>query len=223
MSPIDPIAQFAALHLGNRAVPDDLRRLLELDWGNAASGKSNRLKRAGVTLLDGDRMPELVAAVQAGRNDLPSAERLARAQAMADMVRYSGFVAEAAAGDAIGYWFSPKSIPIEAAPLLRFDADGHFSILPGKTISEGVLVIASRGNNQTFSDLRDYLNELGLTISARSIQDIRPRERAPDPETTYQQLIRAYSTDLAAASVPDTGDSVNLMTMYRGPKIGPED
>jgi hypothetical protein len=222
MSPADLFVQFAARHLGGRIVPDDLRTLLQVQWRDAASGKSNPLQSAGVSMLEGDRVPALVAAILAGRDDLGSGARLAHAQAMGDMMRYSGFVAEAGAGDAIGYWFSPNSIPIEAAPFLRFDSNEHFSILPGNTISEGVLVIASEGNDQAFSDLRDYLNETGLSISARRLQDLRPRECALDPESTYQQLIRAYSADLATASVPGTGEPVNVTTMYRGPKIGPE-
>src|SRR6516164_8903209 len=128
---------------------------------------------------------------------------------MSDMIRYAGFVAEAAGGDAIGYWFGPDSIPIEAAPLLRFDSNDHFSILPGNSISECILVIASRSDHRTFSNLRDWLNELGLNIPARTIQDIQPRECALQPQALYQQLIRTYSRDLSTTSVPGTGDPVN--------------
>ena len=219
MSPIDPITQFATQHLGGRAMPDDLRRLLNLQWRDAASGRSNGLlKDAGVTFLDGGRMPGLVAAVCAGRDDLEGAARLACAQAMGDMVRYSAFVAEDAAGDAIGYWFSPDRIPIETSPLLRFDTDGNFSILPGIGVAEAILVIASRDNNLTFSKLRDYLNEQGLNITARTIQDVQRRECSLLPQATYQQLIQAYSADLLATSVSDAGGSVNIMTIHRGPK-----
>jgi len=192
MSPIDPIIQYATQQLGGRTMPDDLRRLLNLQWRDAAGGRSdNLLKDAGVTFLDGGRMPRLIAAVCTGRDDLEGAARLAYAQAMGDMVRYSGFVAEDAASDAIGYWFSPDRIPIETAPLLRFDTDGNFSILPGNGIAEAILVIASR--------------ECSLL-----------------PQATYQQLIQAYSADLLATSVSDTGGSVNIMTIHRGPKICPE-
>ena len=92
MSPIDPIIQYATQQLGGRTMPDDLRRLLNLQWRAAAGGRSdNLLKDAGVTFLDGGRMPRLIAAVCTGRDDLEGAARLAYAQAMGDMVRYSGF------------------------------------------------------------------------------------------------------------------------------------
>ena len=43
MSPIDPIIQYATQHLGGRIVPDDLRKLLNLQWRDAAGGSSNNL------------------------------------------------------------------------------------------------------------------------------------------------------------------------------------
>jgi len=114
---MDSIIEFAERHLGGRAVPSDLRKLLE--WQRAAAPGSGRdfLKSAGVKMLDGDRMPTLIAAILTGRDNLDLATRLAHAQAMGEMLRCCGFVAEAAAGDAIGYWFSPDRIPIDAAPL----------------------------------------------------------------------------------------------------------
>jgi hypothetical protein len=44
---------------------------------------------------------------------------LPNARAMEDMVRYSGFVAEDFDGAAVGYWFGPDQVQIEAAPLMR--------------------------------------------------------------------------------------------------------
>jgi hypothetical protein len=222
MGESDPTVQFAGQHLGGRTIPGDLRKLLNLQSHDAANKSANRFNDAGVTFLDSDRLPALIDAECTGRDDLEGTVRLAYAQAMADMVRYSGFVAEDADGNAIGYWFSPDPIPIETAPLLRFDTDGNFSILPGNGIAESILVIASRDNNLTFSKLRDCLNEQGLNITARTIQDVQRRECSLLPQATYQKLIQAYSADLLATSVPDTGGSVNIMTTHRGPRIGPE-
>jgi len=67
----------------------------------------NRLKSAGVIFLEHDRLPALIESECKGRNNLEGITRLAYAQAMADMVRYSGFLAEDVDGSAIGYWFGP--------------------------------------------------------------------------------------------------------------------
>jgi hypothetical protein len=218
----DPAVQFAAHHLGGRTMPDDLRRLLELQWHDAASGTVNRLKTAGAIFLEHDGLPALIESECKGRNNLEGITRLAYAQAMADMIRYSGFVAEDVDGSAIGYWFGPDRVPIEVAPLMYFDTTGDFSVRRGDGIAEAVLVIASHGNDRAFSDLRDYLNEHGLRITAQTIRDIQQPECSPLPQVTYRQLIQSYSADLSTTSVSDTGGSVNIMTIHRGPRIGPE-
>jgi hypothetical protein len=219
MSLVDLVAQYSARYLGGRVVPDDLCKLLELQWRDAARGRNNRLKGAGVSLIDSG-LPKLIAAACAGRDDLGGATRLADAQAMADMVRCSAFAAEDdTTSDAIGYWFGPDRIPIEIAPLLRFDADFNFSIVPGNNIAEAILVVASRGDDRTFFELRDYLNELGFDIGAQSISDVQTRECAILPQATYQRFIQAYSADLSAASVTDIGGPGEFVTIHRGPKI----
>lgn len=215
----DPAIQFAAQHLGGRTMPDDLRKLLNLQWRDAAHKTANRLNDAGVTLLSSDRLPALVDAECAGRDDLEGIARLAYAQAMADMVRYSGFVAEDVDGNAVGYWFGPDQVQIEVAPLMRFDATGNFSILRGNGIAEAILALASHGNDRVFCELRECLSQQGLAITARSIHDLLQPKCALLPQATYQQLIETYLADLSTASVPDTGDPVNIMTTHRGPEI----
>lgn len=219
MSSSNPSLDFAAEHLGGRPMPDDLHKLIDLQARDAATGGENPLKQAGVTFLGGDRLPALVAAACRGRDYLEGIARLAASQATADMVRLSGFVAEGAGSGAIGYWFSPEQAPIEVAPLMRFDQSGSFSLVPGNGIAEAVLVIGSRGDEGTFRTLRDWLNEQGFAISARSISDIKPRPCATGPQAAYERLIQTYSADLSATSTSGVGDPVELMTTHRGPKI----
>lgn len=219
MSASSPSLDFAAKHLGGRPAPDDLRRLLDLQARDAASGSANPLRQAGVRFLDSDQPPALVAAALRGRDDLDGIARLAHAQAMADMVRMCGFVAEDAGGDAIGYWFGPAQTPIDAAPAMRFDASGSFSIAPGNGVAEAVLVIASHGDERAFAALRDWLNQQGFAISAQSIGDIERRGCAQGPQTVYARLTQTYFADLSAASTSGVGDPVQIMATYRGPKI----
>jgi hypothetical protein len=167
-------------------------------------------------IIDGDQMPRLIAAECSGRDDLEGAMRLACAQAMGDMLRYSGFVAEDTAGGAIGYWFGPDRIPIGLAPLMRFDANSNFSILCGNGIAEAILVIASRGDNQTFSELRVYFSKLGISIAPRTIEEVQRRECAFPPQAAYEQLIQAYLADLSTTSTSGTGGPVNIMTIHHG-------
>jgi hypothetical protein len=216
VSESDPALQSADC-LGGRAMPDDLRRLLSL--AHDTSGRAECLNRLGVIFLECDQLPALVDAECRGRDDLEGIARLAWAQAMADMVRFSGFVAEDVDGNAIGYWFGPDQVQIDAAPLMRFDTTGSFSILPGKGIAEAIMALASHGDNEVFCELRECLNEQGLTITARSIDDLVHPRCTVLPQTTYQQLIKTYMADLSTTSAPDSGDPVNVMTTQRGPQL----
>jgi hypothetical protein len=214
----DPSGQFAA-RLGGRPAPDDLCRLVNSPWLEAASGSAKQLKDAGLIFLDEGRLPALIETECRGRDDLEGVTRLAYAQAMADMVRYSGFVSEDAEGNAIGYWFGPDQVAIAAAPLMRFDTTGGFSILRGNGIAEAVLVIASHGDDRIFSELRDYLRERGFSIATQTIHDVQQPECSVLPQNTYLKLIQSYSADLSATLTPDTGAPVNIMTTNRGPDI----
>jgi hypothetical protein len=215
----DWAAQFAAYHLGGRSLPDDLRRLLSLQRDQAASGRATCLDRLGITFLACDRRPALIDAECRGRDGLQGIARLAHAQAMADMVRYSGFVAQDDDGNAIGYWFGPDQVEIESAPLMRFDTTGHFSILRGNSFAEAILALGSQGNDSVFRELRDCLNQQGLAITGQSVHDLSQSKRALDPQVTYQRLIEGYLTDMSATSVPDAGEPVSIMTTQRGPQI----
>jgi len=221
MRSTDPILEHVSRRLGGRPLPDDLLELLNLQGSDAASGSANPLKEAGITFLDGDQLPAVIAAACAGETDLEGASRLAYAQAMRDMVRYSGFVAEDATGSPIGYWFGPDQIPIESAPIMRYDTKGNFCILPGDGIAEAVSAVASGDSNLIFLKLRGYLNKHGFTIKARTLDDIRRRACSASPQMVFQQLLRDYSADLSAASIPHTGDPVYIMNIERGPELGP--
>jgi hypothetical protein len=215
----DPCLRFAAQHLGGRPMPHDLRKLLNLQWSDVDAGSPHRLMRASVTFLRDGRLPALIEAECRGRDDFDGPARLAHAQAMTDMVRYSGFVAEQADGSALGYWFGPDRTEIEIASLMRFDANGHFSILRGHGIAEVILVATSQGNERTFSELRQYLNRAGFGIAAVTIDDIPSAECLPLPQVFYERLVRAYLSDLSAAAVPETGSPVRIMGTNRGPDL----
>jgi hypothetical protein len=219
LSVSDWAVQFAADHLGGRAVPDDLRRLMSLQGHDATSEGAKCLNRLGVIFLDYDRLPALIDAECRGRDNLVGIARLAYARAMEDMLRYSGFVAEDVEGGAIGYWFGPDQVQIEAAPLMRFDTTGNFSILRGNGIAEAIIALASHGDDTVFSELRECLKQQGLTITARSVNDLLQPECAVLPQTTHQQLIRSYLADLSTTLVPDTGEPADIMTTHRGPQL----
>ena len=205
----NPISEFSTFHLGGRAVPSDLRLLLEMQW--SAAGASDPL---GVRFLVGNQGPAKVSEECSGRDDLTGLERIARAQAMTDMFRYSGFVAECGGG-ALGYWFGPSQYTIDAAPIMRFDHKGVFSILPGNGIAEAILALAAGGDERCFAELRNQLGRHGMHIVPVSLAAIDVPACSPTPQTVYEQLLATYRAGLSSAAPQDFGDPVEILATER--------
>ena len=204
------ISDFSKFHLGGRVAPADLRVLLEMQW--RAGGASDALR---IRFLAGDRTPAQVAAESSGRTNLTGLERTARAQAMTDMFRYSGFVAECGDDAALGYWFGPANFTIDTAPIIQFDRNGDFFVLPGNCVAEALLALAADGNERCFVELRDQLERHGLHIVPISLAAIRAPSCAPSPQTVYRQILATYRADLSAAVPPQSGGPVEILITER--------
>jgi hypothetical protein len=194
MTKIDPT--YSSRHLGNRPIPNDLRLLLEMHLNDSVPTDCLN----GIRFLDGDRSATLIEMECSGRNDLSGVSKLAHAQAMADMVHMSGFVAEDGDDSAIGYWFGSAQSQIDDAPLILFNRNHSFSVLPGAGIAETVLVLASHGDDRIFVKVRNLFRRFGLQVAPTSLQGVAIRSCSPSPQTIYEQLIATYSADLSTAT-----------------------
>lgn len=134
---------------------------------------------------------------------------------MTDMFRYSGFVAECGDGAALSYWFGPTNFTIDAAPIVRFDRKGDFSVLPGSCIAEAFLALAADKDERRFVELRDQLEQHGLHIVPTSLADIRAPVCTPSPQTVYQQILATYRANLSAAVPPQSGGPVEILVTER--------
>jgi len=210
MCAVDLNAQFSDQHLGSRPIPRNLQILLELQRKG-----TSQLRTMGITFLESNRLPRLIESECEGRDDLEGIVRASVAGAMRDMSRMIGFVGEFGEGNALGYWFGPDHLSIETAPLISFGEKDRFSIIPGQGIVEAVLVVASAGSAEKFGGLRKYLENVGLSVLAPTLADIRQPHVSTSPQTVYQQLIQSYRADLSAAFEPDAGSPVNIMTTHR--------
>jgi hypothetical protein len=204
------ISDFSKFHLGGRAPPADLCRLLEMQWSAGGASDPSRIR-----FLAADQAPAQVAEESSGRADLTGLERAARAQAMTDMFRYSGFVAECGDGAALGYWFGPTNFKIDSAPIIRFDRKGDFSVLPGSCVAEALLALAADKDERCFVELRDQLERHGLHIVPISLAAIRAPVCTPTPQTVYQQILATYRANLSAAVPPQSGGPVEILATER--------
>ena len=54
--------------------------------------------------------------------------------------------------------------PIDAAPIVKFDAEGQFVLLPGRSLSEVMLGACGIDDGTRFAEARNWLAEHGITI-----------------------------------------------------------
>lgn len=118
-------------------------------------------------------------------------------------------------GAALGYWFGPSDYSIDAAPILRFDRKGAFSLLPRNGIAEAILTSAADGDDRRFAELRDHLDRHGLHIVPTLVAAIRLPICSPTPQTVYEQLLATYRQDLSAAAPPQPGGPVQILATER--------
>ena len=183
-----------------------------LKWNGARAGLATR---RAFDFLQAIRRQRKSSWSLSGRADLTGLERAARAQAMTDMFRYSGFVAECGDGAALGYWFGPANFTVDAAPIIRFDRKGDFSVLPGACIAEAFVALAADKDERRFVELRDQLEQHGLRIVPTSLAAIRAPVCTPSPQTVYEQILATYRANLSAAVPPQSGGPVEILVTER--------
>ncbi len=59
----------------------------------------------------------------------------------------------------------------------------------------------------------------GFKIGPTRLDAIHERACSPSPQAVYEQLLAHYRADLIAASAPDTGTPVNIVTIEREPTV----
>jgi hypothetical protein len=68
-------------------------------------------------------------------------------------------------------------------------------------------------------DLRAGGSMVVSRIGPARLDAIHERACSPSPQAVYEQLLAHYRADLIAASAPDTGTPVNIVTIGREPTV----
>ena len=182
-----------------------------MQW--SAGGASDPLR---IRFLAGDEAPAQVAAECSGRADLTGLERTARAQAMTDMFRYSGFRGGVWRWRRAGLLVRPDSF------YNRHRAD--HSIRPQGRIFPSYPAIASRrlfwrsqqtGMNAASRNCAINSNDMACTSFRPRSALSAPLFALQTPQTVYEQLLATYRADLSAAVPPQSGGPVEILITER--------
>jgi hypothetical protein len=179
-------SQFSINRLDGEPVPDDLRILLP--------HRDELANRGQVRLvLDEDWHPwmDTTGLSEAIQSDPAAAADI---RARAEVCRLCAFIAEAGAGQYLGYWRGPSHRKIPGCSIVLHDAAGNFHLCASQSFAEAVLEY--NYPQPGFGDLRDWLQSLGISITWDSPNQLTlPHEKLP-PKELHRQLLEQYRRSL---------------------------
>jgi hypothetical protein len=196
----EKLAEYARQRLGGREIPADLRTLLVRQWQpGTADATADPLASMGVTLLEAGEAHDLLDHSYLNDKDRADPDIMANVAAMNSTCEHAAFVARDEDGAAIGYWFGPEKLGTEAAPILKLDTEGTFSLLEGETLSEALLGSHVFEDAEKFAQLKETFAKAGIPIGADSWDEL-PYPRPPtDPGTFHEDR---YEENRSKAGLP---------------------
>jgi hypothetical protein len=109
-----------------------------------------------------------------------------------EVFKYITFVAQNDNGDLIGYWHGPEGISITLAPIVKYDTEGQFELLQGKSLTEAMLGDYVFDNDDEFTELRDWFSRCGIEIAASCWDNLDTPDPATKPDELHDTLYNKY-------------------------------
>lgn len=191
----DAFVEYSHKRLGGRLLPADLRALLQLQWQRPSDASDDGDDEApdpldfiDARLLGADEIPDLLDHSYLRPKDLQNPDIAANVEAIKKVCEYTAFVAEDTAGDLYGYWFGPEQLPIELAPVVRYDTEGCFRLVTGQTLAEALLGYSVFGDADEFTRLRDWFAKCGVVIRPDRWEDATSLSSPTDPDDMHSRF-----------------------------------
>jgi hypothetical protein len=202
MSHDDAFATYQREKLGGRAIPDDLRKLLVLQWerGTAHDAEgADPLATMWVQLFDSGQSSDLLDHSYLNDEDRANPDIMANVAAMTTVCAHCVFVAQNDDGILFGYWFGPENLPIESAPIVKLDTEGQFELIGGKSLSEALVGDRVFDDDAAFAKLKGQFGRAGINFAASSWDELDDPDAPTDPGILHD---RCYRENRAKAGLP---------------------
>jgi hypothetical protein len=187
--------------LKGQAPPQDLQALLGV-VALAGDGDDPLREALGFSLLSPNRDYPLLSGSYLNEKDRQNADIMANVAAIDEVLAMITFVAESEDGDMIGYWHGPERTPIAAAPIVKYDTEGQFDLMQGRTLSEAMLGNYTFDDDERFADGRAWLADCGIETEASDWHDLSTPAAATMPNKLHRTL---YNERRVAAGLKPIG------------------
>ncbi len=189
----DILAKFSEVTLKGQQVPDDLRKLLQVQVSRKSSGNeySDLLESTGIKILEPGVVSNSLTHAYLNENDRADPDTMANVAAVDEIFKLITFVAEDVDGQLFGYWHGSENTPLPNAPIVKYGSEGQFEILKGANFTEAIIGDSVMGNEQEFVRFREWGINLGIDIST-SLDTLCVHQLEVEPRElhtkTYEKL-----------------------------------
>lgn len=183
MSPAE-IQRYENEILKGQVAPPDLRALLAV----AVSAGDPLREALGFAFLVPGRDCPLLTGSYLNDSDRQNADIMANVAAINDVLALITIAAESEDGDMIGYWHGPERTPIGNAPIVKFDTEGTFDLMQGRTLSEAMLGNSTFDDEARFAEARAWLAGCGIEIGAKNWRELSTPEASTRPDKLHKAL-----------------------------------
>lgn len=114
----------------------------------------------------------------------------ANISAIEQVGRMITFVAKDGDGNVYGYWHGQSNRPIEHAPIVQYDTEGQFYIMPGASLTEAFCASYCFEDDDLFDDFKQAFAELDVPFVCNSWQAVYAGETAfeDDPADLHSAI-----------------------------------
>jgi hypothetical protein len=183
---MDRVKEFLGDRLRGRAVPEDLRRLVEMQLDGELEGSVAPFCDIRV-LGPGEGHPLEEPVKPLPSDDDPAATR-ANDAAIHGVLEHVAAVVNGIDGNLWGYWLHPDE-PADRNPfVLKLSTEGEFGLLSCGNLVESI--VFDWAGEDDVSAVVTYCEQKGIPFTARADEDIRGAQPVVDPATLHEKLYK---------------------------------
>jgi hypothetical protein len=173
---------FSRNRLKGEPVPDDLKLLL---------GKADELFEKVLFELNGESgwAPWLDTSYLS-EEERVKPDIVANLRAIEEVCDLIAFVGAYDDAQYLGYWRGPTNRKVADSPLVFFDNEGQFEVVPGSNLAEAILWVAGEG--ERVIELRDWMRSIGIDVRCDGPSELTSPNDPDLPGQLHNDLFHRY-------------------------------
>lgn len=108
------------------------------------------------------------------------------------------FIAAAEDSHFFGYWRGPNETPLDRSPIVWYDNEGLFHLMPGKNLADAIVCYYSH-DEQDFEEWKRWMDHWGIEIPWSSVDQMSNPVASVDPSDFHDHLYRIELEKLPAS------------------------